>query len=376
MQVRRVRNEEPNLRRYVEECWLPYHEGLSETVAAHSLTPDFDARDAVEFHRDLLDSPSDRLWVALDDADDPTTPLSTVDATFAGFVRTSVRASPQRFDWPDRLEICDIWVRESYRGSGLADDLLARAVQQAREDGCEELTLDVAIENERAVAYYDDIGFEVRGYGMRVPLQHVAVEASNGDPTTGEHSSVSLRRVRVEEAVVRRFVDECWLPFWRDLGDAVGQQHLSPDLDRDALVEELLDEYDVPDRRCWVALDDAEEPTAGLDEVDAVFAGWLNAGLEPSDRFLDPPERLFVGNLYVRPSYRGSGLADHLISRAMQYAHEEGCVELSLGVEADNGRAMAYYEKLGFEPRRQRMAVPLDASRCRSGLRNRRPRHS
>ncbi|WP_440005838.1 GNAT family N-acetyltransferase [Halomicrococcus sp. SG-WS-1] len=361
MQVRRVRNEAADLRRYVEECWLPYHEDLSETVAAHSLIDDPDVQDVVEFHLDLLDSPSNRLWVALDDVDDPTTSLSTADATFAGFVRTSLEPSPQQFDWPDRLEVSDFWVHESYRGSGLADDLIARAMQQAREDGCEELTLDVAIENERAIAYYENLGFEVQGLGMHVPLQDVTLEASDSEPMTGNHSSVHLRRVRVEEDVMDRFVDECWLPFWRDLGDAVGEQHLSPDLDRDALVEDFLEGYDVPDRRCWVALDDVEDSTVGLYEIDAVFAGWLNAGLEPSDRFLDPPERLFVGNLYVGPSYRGSGLADHLVARAIQYAREEGCVELSLGVEVANERAMAYYEKLGFEPHRQRMSVPLDA---------------
>jgi ribosomal protein S18 acetylase RimI-like enzyme len=30
-------------------------------------------------------------------------------------------------------------------------------------------------------------------------------------------------------------------------------------------------------------------------------------------------------------------------------------------VEVDNERAMAYYEKLGVEPHRQRMSVSLDA---------------
>jgi ribosomal protein S18 acetylase RimI-like enzyme len=29
-------------------------------------------------------------------------------------------------------------------------------------------------------------------------------------------------------------------------------------------------------------------------------------------------------------------------------------------VEVDNDRAMAYYEKLGFEPLRQGLSVPLD----------------
>lgn len=359
MQIRRVRNERPERRRYVEGCWVPFHDDLRAIDATHRLVDDLDLGDVVEYHHDLLESPSDRLWIALEDVDDPMSPLSTVDATFAGFLRTSLEPSPERFDWTDRLEISALWVRESDRGSGLADELTGRAIQQAQEDGCEELTLDVGVDNERAIAYYEKLGFEVRGFRMHAPLEDVALEAS--EPVTDGHSSLKLRRVRVEEAVMRRFVEECWIPFWRDLGEAVGEQHLSSDLDRDALVEELLESYDVPDRRCWVVLDETGDPTDSLAEIDAVFAGWLNAGLEPTEPFLDPPERLFVGNLYVRPRYRGSGLADRLVTRAVQYAREEGCVEFSLGVEAKNERARAYYEKLGFEPFRQRMSVRLDA---------------
>jgi len=362
MQIRRVRTEEAAIRRYVTECWLPYHEYLGQVDVGHSLVDDATA-EAVEFHTDRLDSPSDRLWVALDDVDDPTAALSTVDATFAGFVRTSLGTSPQRFDWPDRLEISDCWVHESDRGSGLADDLTARAVRQAREDGCEDLTLTVGVDNERAVDYWERLGFEVQGFGMHVPLAAVTLDAVDGELRGDADADVRFRRVRAEEAVMRRFVEECWMPFWQDMGEAAGEQHLNPDLDRDELVESLVDAYDTPDRRCWVALAECEDASAPLDEVDAVFAGWINAGLEPNEPFLDPPERLFVGNLYAAPPYRGTGLADQLIGRAMQYAREEGCVELSLGVEADNERAMAYYDKLGFEPFEQRMAVSLDAVR-------------
>jgi ribosomal protein S18 acetylase RimI-like enzyme len=358
MQIRRVRTGETDLRRYVEECWLPYHEQLSDAVPAHALVEDLDTKKVIESLRDQLDSPSERLWVALDDGAGPG-PLSTAGGTVAGFVRTNLGPSPQQFDWPDRLRISDLWVDKSHRGSGLADDLLDRAVQQAQEDGCAEVTLDVALENERAVTYFQRLGFEARGFRMRVPLDAVTLEAS--DSEKGKHSSITLRRLRVEEGVMRRFLDECWFPFWQDLGDAVGEDHLDPDLDRDTLVEEFLDAYDVPDRRCWVALDGVADPTVGLDDTDATFAGWLNAGLAPGDEFLDPPEQLFVGNLYVGPEYRGSGLADHLVERAMQYAREEGCVELALGVEVDNERALAYYEKCGFEPHRQRMTVPVDA---------------
>lgn len=360
MQIRRVRTEDPDLDRFVSECWRPYHEDLSETVAEHALADDLDRDAVVERHRDRLESPSKRLWVAVEGGDAAAS-LATTDATFAGFVRTRLAPSPRRFDWPVRLAIRDVWVRESFRGTGLAEDLLGRAVRQAREDGCDELTVDVATDNDRAIAFFEALGFETRGFRMRVPVDAVSDDLADTDPVSGDDASLQLRRVRVDEAVMRRFVAECWEPFWRDLGEAVGKRHLSPDLDRDRLVADLLDSYDVPDRRCWTVLDECEDPAADLDEVDAVFAGWLNAGLEPTDRFLDPPDRLFLGNLYLKPAYRGSGLADRLVARAVEYAREEGCVELCLDVELANDRARAYYEKLGFEPHRRRMAVPLES---------------
>lgn len=115
MQIRRVRTEEADLRRYVTECWFPYHEELSDTVGAYSLLDGLEVQDVVEHHLDLLDSPSNRLWVALDEVDDSTASLSSVDATFVGFVRTDLRPSPARFDWPDKLAISGVWVRDVRR---------------------------------------------------------------------------------------------------------------------------------------------------------------------------------------------------------------------------------------------------------------------
>lgn len=358
MQIRRVRTDEEEIRQYVEECWLPYQEAVSERVSAYSLVEDLDTTDVVEHYLEELDSPSERLWVALDGVEESGKDLSETAASLAGFIRTSVPSIPDRFAWPERLRIRDLWVRESDRGSGLADDLTQRAVQQAREAGCEELVLRVGTENEQAVSYFEALGFEEQGFGMHVSLTDVALER---DDRSGNHPDLRFRRLRIEDSAIDRFVDECWLPFWEDMGDATGREYLGSDLDRAALVEDLSDSYDVPDRRCWIALDDPEDETAPLEEMDAAFAGWINAGLEPTEGYLDPPERLFIGNLYVAPGYRGTGLADELIERAMQYAREEGCVEFSLGVEATNERAMAYYEKLGFEPFGQKMAVSLDS---------------
>ena len=177
MHIRRVRSEDEEMRRYVEECWLPYNRDLEETVSAHALDVGDDLDREVEFHLEMFDDPDSRLWVALDDVDEPAAPLADVDATFAGHLSTVLEPAPEPFEAPDRLVIGDFWVREQYRGTGLADELVSRAVQQAREDGCEQLALDADADNERALAYYEKLGFEVGRHRMRVPLDDVSLES-------------------------------------------------------------------------------------------------------------------------------------------------------------------------------------------------------
>jgi GNAT superfamily N-acetyltransferase len=69
-------------------------------------------------------------------------------------------------------------------------------------------------------------------------------------------------------------------------------------------------------------------------------------------------DRLLVGDFYVTADHRGTGLARELMARAAQRAREVGCPELTLDVDVENDRALAFYEKLGFEPYRHKMSVP------------------
>jgi ribosomal protein S18 acetylase RimI-like enzyme len=176
MQIRRVRNEPDSMRRFVEELWLPYHDDLEAAVDSHVMSGAADVDDIVEFRTDYFDDPSKRLWVALDDVDDPTGALAELDATFAGFLSTSLNTPPSKFATPDRLHLGNFYVDPAYRGTGLADDLIARAIQHAREDGAVELSLEASVDNERALAYYEKLGFDVAKYRMRVPLEDVQIK--------------------------------------------------------------------------------------------------------------------------------------------------------------------------------------------------------
>ncbi|MGQ3329006.1 GNAT family N-acetyltransferase [Halorubrum sp. FL23] len=179
MEIRRLPATEAAVERYAAELWLPYHRDLAANVARHALAdrPDGELIAAeTEFQLGLLrENPDRRVWVvaAGSDADpgatdgdaldpiDPAPPgVPDPDRDFVAFVSTSVDECPTVFDRPDRLVVGDIYVQEPYRGSGVASRLLERAAADARERDCGELRLDVDVDNERAMAFYEKHGFE------------------------------------------------------------------------------------------------------------------------------------------------------------------------------------------------------------------------
>lgn len=174
MEIRAVPAESDAVRRYVEELWLPYHRDLQKVVDRHSLADDeVDVvAEETEFRLDLLESDTHEIWVAVDwneDTDaDSDADFAVLDATLAGYVTTDVDDSPTVFDNPARLVVGDIYVKEPYRGTGLARELMECAAERARTNGIPELRLDVDVDNERARAFYEKLGFETYRHQMRI----------------------------------------------------------------------------------------------------------------------------------------------------------------------------------------------------------------
>jgi ribosomal protein S18 acetylase RimI-like enzyme len=185
---------------------------------------------------------------------------------------------------------------------------------------------------------------------------------------------VHLRRLPAEEPAVRRYVEELWLPYHRELSRTVADHGLAGDVD---VVEEevpfRLDRLASESYRAWVAVDGPEgakaraetereeaEGASVLTDPENALTGFVSADVERSPSVFDRPDRLVVGDIYVRAAFRGTGLAHRLVRRAARYAEEAGCDELALDVDADNERARSFYDSLGFETRRHRMVVSAD----------------
>lgn len=163
--------KEVAVRRYVEELWLPYHQDLAAAVDAHELADDVDiVEEELEFRLDMLDAETYELVVAVDPAADADG-NSLADGDLAGFVATDINEGPPVFEQPDRLHVGDIYVKERYRGEGLGRELMAHAADRARAEECEAVTLDVDIDNERALAFYETLGFAPLRKQLRIATE-------------------------------------------------------------------------------------------------------------------------------------------------------------------------------------------------------------
>lgn len=102
------------------------------------------------------------VTVAVDDAAADATADnadSTPDDALLGYV--FVLPESQKFIW-DAAILNEIFLSPSARGTGVADDLMAAAVEFARDQDLplDRLVLDVDKENDRAKAFYDRHGFD------------------------------------------------------------------------------------------------------------------------------------------------------------------------------------------------------------------------
>ncbi|MDW8215196.1 MAG: N-acetyltransferase [Roseiflexaceae bacterium] len=97
-----------------------------------------------------------------------------------------------------------------------------------------------------------------------------------------------------------------------------------------------------------------DHPEYGMVHVAAVdgdivgyIVGSLGLSIEAGGRFL------LIDELYVRPAWRGRGLARALLASLLPYAHAHGCRAVELEVGWENDHARAWYERLGFERHRR-----------------------
>lgn len=86
-------------------------------------------------------------------------------------------------------------------------------------------------------------------------------------------------------------------------------------------------------------------------------------------RFPDQPDdEAALVAMWVASHARGEGVADLLVERLLDHATSEGLGRVVLDVADDNGRAAAFYRRMGFEPTGRRGTLPHNANVCESEM--------
>lgn len=84
------------------------------------------------------------------------------------------------------------------------------------------------------------------------------------------------------------------------------------------------------------------------------FLGYImSVGGEPSDpvvlRHLNKPPAVEISKIYVREQIHGAGLAQLMMTQALDNARSERAKSVWLGVNKANQRARRFYKKMGFK---------------------------
>lgn len=133
---------------------LALYQGVEESPE-HVLTLD-EARTILARFRD---SPSYRLWVACESAE----PGADVVGTYALLVMHNLahRGAPSAI-------VEDVVVAADRKGQGIGRQMMAHAVQQAREAGCYKLALSSHRKRTDAHAFYESLGFAQHGLSFSI----------------------------------------------------------------------------------------------------------------------------------------------------------------------------------------------------------------
>jgi ribosomal protein S18 acetylase RimI-like enzyme len=99
---------------------------------------------------------------------DFTVRLALEDGKIIGFVKMGPVTFPG--EWrPDAIELYQFYVLAPWQGKGVAQEMMAWALEHARSHGAKEVILSVYVDNHRARRFYERYGFgEIGRYAFRV----------------------------------------------------------------------------------------------------------------------------------------------------------------------------------------------------------------
>ncbi len=155
----------------------------------------------------------------------------------------------------------------------------------------------------------------------------------------------TIRRLQAEE--IEAFVDELWVPFAEEMAAMDSYNALASDVRADAIAyrHERLEAEDVA---IFVAV------------ADGTRIGYASVELEEPPPVFERDTHANIGELYVIPAHRRSGVGATLMDAAEEWARTRGATRATLSVNARNEAAIDLYESRGYRIRRHKMDRPLE----------------
>ena len=110
-----------------------------------------------------------------------------------------------RLERPRMGYVSDLYIRPDVRRRGIAKRLLARAIEELRDQGAEYLTLNVNLDNDAARTVYRRLGFREESIDLIAPVDALSARVAPGDSgaTAGSVHLQTDDQAAVERAVAR-----------------------------------------------------------------------------------------------------------------------------------------------------------------------------
>ena len=98
------------------------------------------------------------------------------------------------------------------------------------------------------------------------------------------------------------------------------------------------------DFRCWF------DEMMGWQENGRCFwlVCWHDGDLIANGQLLIYPHGAELANIAIASAWQGQGIGSEIIAALETIARENGLTEVEIGVDVENGRALALYERLGY----------------------------
>jgi GNAT superfamily N-acetyltransferase len=113
--------------------------------------------------------------------------------------------------------------------------------------------------------------------------------------------------------------------------------------------------YDIP------TLIESDDTMLAVAVIGQRIVGCGYARIEPAKHYLKHKNRVYLGFMYVDPSYRGKGVIQEIIKVLGEWAITKGETELRLDVYHSNEAAIKAYEKAGFMRHMIEMRLSIDS---------------